>query len=49
VGVTNLHINAAMRGETLEAFQNTRNSPGALNSVAGAGAKEAEWERKDTR
>jgi len=49
VGVSNLHIYAAMRGETLEAFQKTRNAPGALYSVAGAGAKEAEWERKDTR
>jgi gallate dioxygenase len=49
VGVSNLHIYAAMRGETLEAFQRTRNAPGALYSVAGAGAKEAAWERKDSR
>jgi gallate dioxygenase len=49
VGVSNLHIYAAMRGETLETFQKTRNAPGALYSVAGAGAKEAAWERKDTR
>ncbi|WP_372439772.1 hypothetical protein [Burkholderia plantarii] len=26
-GVSNLHIYAAMRGETLEAFQRTRNAP----------------------
>ena len=38
VGVSNLHIYAAMRGETLEAFQRTRNAPGALYSVAGQGA-----------
>jgi gallate dioxygenase len=37
VGVSNLHIYAAMRGETLEQFQQTRNAPGALYSVAGAG------------
>jgi len=32
--VSNLHIYAAMRGESLEAFQRTRNAPGALYSVA---------------
>jgi gallate dioxygenase len=35
IGVSNLHIYAAMRGETLEAFQRTRNARGALYSVAG--------------
>jgi gallate dioxygenase len=35
VGVSNLHIYAAMRGETLEVFQKTRNAPNALYSVAG--------------
>ena len=30
VGVSNLHIYAAMRGETLEEFHKTRNAPGAL-------------------
>jgi len=35
VGVSNLHIYAAMRGETLEQFQKTRNAPDALYSVAG--------------
>ena len=49
VGVSNLHIYAAMRGQTLEEFQKTRNAPGALYSVAGAGATAAAWERKDVR
>jgi gallate dioxygenase len=40
VGVSNLHIYAAMRGQTLEEFQKTRNAPGALYSVAGADAGE---------
>jgi len=35
VGVSNLHIYAAMRGEPLEEFLKTRNAPGALYSVAG--------------
>ena len=35
VGVSNLHIYAAMRGQTLEQFQATRNAPNALYSVAG--------------
>jgi gallate dioxygenase len=35
VGVSNLHVYAAMRGQTLEQFQLTRNAPGALYSVAG--------------
>ena len=35
VGVSNLHIYAAMRGETLDEFRKTRNAPGALYSVAG--------------
>ena len=34
VGVSNLHIYAAMRGETLEQFQKTRNARGMLYSVA---------------
>ena len=37
IGVSNLHIYAAMRGQTLEEFQATRNAPGALYSVAGKG------------
>jgi gallate dioxygenase len=35
IGISNLHIYAAMRGQTLEEFQKTRNAPGALYSVAG--------------
>ena len=45
-GVSNLHIYAAMRGETLEAFQRTRNAPGALYSVAGKGADGLGWDSK---
>jgi gallate dioxygenase len=46
VGVSNLHIYAAMRGQTLEEFQKTRNAPGALYSVAGtdAGAQQDSWD-----
>lgn len=46
VGVSNLHIYAAMRGETLEQFQKTRNAPGALYSVAGGdAAKSVSWDK----
>ena len=44
-GVSNLHIYAAMRGETLEAFQRTRNAPGALYSVAGRDAGNLGWDQ----
>jgi len=44
-GVSNLHIYAAMRGETLEAFQRTRNAPGALYSVAGKGSGNLGWDQ----
>jgi gallate dioxygenase len=44
-GVSNLHIYAAMRGETLEAFQKTRNAPGALYSVAGKGSQSLSWDK----
>jgi gallate dioxygenase len=44
-GVSNLHIYAAMRGETLEAFQRTRNAPGALYSVAGKAAGHLSWDQ----
>jgi gallate dioxygenase len=36
IGVSNLHIYAAMRGETFDEFRKTRNAPGALYSVAGS-------------
>lgn len=43
IGVSNLHIYAAMRGETLEAFQATRNTQ-ALYSVAGKDAGPLDWQ-----
>ncbi len=43
VGVSNLHIYAAMRGQTLAEFQKTRNAPGALYSVAGKEGQAAGW------
>ena len=42
VGLSNLHIYAAMRGQTLAEFQQTRNAPGALYSVAGTDAAPAQ-------
>jgi gallate dioxygenase len=36
IGVSNLHIYAAMRGQSLEEFQKTRNAPGALYSTGTA-------------
>jgi gallate dioxygenase len=44
VGVSNLHIYAAMRGQTLEEFQKTRNSQ-VLYSVAGTDAKDLAWDK----
>ncbi len=46
VGTSNLHIYAAMRGETLEQFQKTRNAPGALYSVAGTDAPKLAWDKE---
>ncbi len=40
-GVSNLHVYAAMRGQTLEDFMKTRNAPGALYSVT---AKPVDWD-----
>lgn len=45
IGVSNLHIYAAMRGEPLEVFLQTRNAPGALYSVAGKDAKNLSWNK----
>ncbi len=45
VGVSNLHIYAAMRGETLEQFQKTRNT-NALYSVAGKDSQSLAWDAK---
>jgi len=44
VGVSNLHIYAAMRGQTLEDFQKTRNTQ-VLYSVAGQDAGKLEWDK----
>ena len=46
VGVSNLHIYAAMRGQTLEEFQKTRNAPGALYSVAGTDTAVLGWDKQ---
>ena len=46
LGVSNLHIYAAMRGQSLEEFQQTRNAPGALYSVAGRDAAPQTWDEK---
>jgi len=48
VGVSNLHIYAAMRGESLEEFQKTRNAPGALYSVAGREAGALTWDKNSS-
>ena len=45
IGVSNLHIYAAMRGQSLEDFQKTRNAPGALYSVAGKDAAPQNWDQ----
>jgi gallate dioxygenase len=42
VGVSNLHVYAAMRGESLEKFLETRHAPGALYSVAGTDAADGQ-------
>jgi gallate dioxygenase len=45
VGTTNLHIYAAMRGQSLADFQKTRNAQ-VLYSVAGQDAGKTEWDRQ---
>jgi len=45
LGISNLHIYAAMRGQSLEEFQATRNAPTALYSVAGKDRSEHAWEK----
>jgi gallate dioxygenase len=47
VGTTNLHIYAAMRGQTLEDFQQTRNAQ-VLYSVAGSDEGKTDWDRDST-
>ena len=44
VGVSNLHIYAAMRGESLEEFQKTRNAQ-VMYSVAGKGGDTGSWDK----
>ena len=44
IGISNLHIYAAMRGQSLADFQKTRNAPGALYSVAGKDATNLAWD-----
>jgi gallate dioxygenase len=46
VGLSNLHVYAAQRGQTLDEFQKTRNAPGALYSVAGKDAGELAWDHR---
>jgi gallate dioxygenase len=41
LGIPNAAVYAAMRGQTLEQFQKTRNAPGALYSVSGSQAGNA--------
>jgi len=46
VGVSNLHIYAAMRGQSLEAFLETRNTR-VLYSVAGTEGQAKDWRSTD--
>jgi gallate dioxygenase len=48
VGTTNLHIYAAMRGQSLEDFQKTRNAQ-VLYSVAGQESGKKEWDKPSVR
>ena len=43
IGTSNLHIYAAMRGQSFEDFMKTRQAPGAIYSVAGRDAKTQDW------
>jgi gallate dioxygenase len=45
LGIPNLAVYAAMRGETLAEFQKSRNAPGALYSVAGDRVDESNWDK----
>jgi gallate dioxygenase len=45
IGTTNLHIYAAMRGQSLEDFQKTRNAQ-VLYSVAGKDEGKKDWDKK---
>ena len=43
LGVSNLHIYAAMRGQPLADFMKTRNAPNALYSVAATDSGKKDW------
>jgi gallate dioxygenase len=45
IGVSNLHIYAAMRGESLDEFQKSRNAQ-VMYSVAGKDSGTLAWEKK---
>jgi gallate dioxygenase len=47
VGTTNLHIYAAMRGQSLDDFQQTRNAQ-VLYSVAGSDKGKTDWDNQGT-
>jgi gallate dioxygenase len=47
IGVSNLHIYAAMRGESLEAFQATRNTKALYSVAGGSSAKNADWNKPE--
>jgi gallate dioxygenase len=49
VGLSNLHVYAGMRGQTLDEFMQTRNAPGALYSVAGKDAQSFDWDEKKAK
>ncbi|MBS1230200.1 MAG: protocatechuate 3,4-dioxygenase [Proteobacteria bacterium] len=48
VGVSNLHIYAAMRGESLDDFLKTRNTKVLYSVAGGQAAQSVEWDRKAT-
>jgi gallate dioxygenase len=47
IGTTNLHIYAAMRGQSLEDFQRTRNAQ-VLYSVAGQDEGKKDWDKQQS-
>ncbi|HCY16057.1 MAG: protocatechuate 3,4-dioxygenase [Curvibacter sp. GWA2_64_110] len=49
LGLSNLHVYAAMRSESLAAFQKTRNAPNALYSVAQTEAGKDDWSDNSAR
>ena len=48
IGTTNLHIYAAMRGQSLEDFQKTRNAQ-VLYSVAGRDEGKKDWDKASAK